>query len=75
MQTYLKSLERDRLSTSAVTMELVIALPETRRALEQEVAGGTVAEFDSQVSLLLRSCRLLGRPVCREIMLNIFRDH
>jgi hypothetical protein len=75
MQTYLKSLERNRLSTSAVTMEMVLALPETHRGLEEAVARGTVAECDSQVSLLLRSCRLLGRPVCREIMLNIFCDH
>ena len=75
LQAYLMSLERDRLSTSNTTMGLVIALPETRRALEQAVAGGTVAEFDSQVSLLLRSCRLLGRAVCREIMLNTFHDH
>jgi hypothetical protein len=75
MQAYLESLERNRLSNSSVTMEMVLALPETRRGLEEAVARGSVAEFDSQVSLLLRSCRLLGRPVCREIMLNLFRDH
>ena len=75
IQGYLETLEWNRLSNSSVTMEMVLALPETRRGLEEEVAGGPVAEFDSQVSLLLRSCRLLGRPVCREIMLNLFRDH
>jgi hypothetical protein len=39
MQTYLKSLKRDRLSTSAVTLEMVIALPEMRRGLEEAVWG------------------------------------
>jgi hypothetical protein len=72
LQTYLMSLERD-ISTSNTTKRLVIALPETRRALEQAVDMGTIGELDGQVSLLLRSCHLLGRSVCREIMSNAFQ--
>ena len=58
-------------------MEILLAFPQTRGGLEEAVAGGSlaVAEFDNQISLLLRSCRLFGRPVCREIMLNLFREH
>jgi len=76
-QGYLETLEWNRISKTPVTMEILLAFPQTRGGLEEAVAGGSlaVAEFDNQISLLLRSCRLLGRPVCREIMLNLFRDH
>ena len=76
-QTYLESLEWNHMSKTPVSMEVLLDFPQTRRGLEDAVAGGSaaVADFDNQISLLLRSCRLLGRPVCREIMLNLFREH
>jgi hypothetical protein len=69
-QGYLESLEWNRISKTPVTMEILLAFPQTRRGLEEAVAGGSsaVADFDNQISLLLRSCRLLGRPACREII-------
>jgi hypothetical protein len=60
IQAYLETLEWNRLSNSSVTMEMVLALPQTRRGLEEAVAGGSVAEFDSQISLLVCSCRCWG---------------
>ena len=76
-QTYPECLEWNRMSKTPVSMEVLLDFPQTRRGLEDAVAGGSaaVADFDNQISLLLRSCRLLGRPVCREIMLNLFCEH
>ena len=76
-ESFLKCLEWNRMSKTAVSMEVLWNFPQTRRGMEDAMARGStaVADFDNQISLLLRSCRLLGRPVCREIMLNLFREH
>ena len=56
-------------------MQDAITLRNTHEAVAEAVFRGRVAEFDSDVSLLIRAFCLLGLPVCHEILSKIFPDH
>ena len=75
IQDFLKSLEIERLSEAQLSLEHSIVLCNTRQALAEAIYQGRVSELDNEVALFIRSLRLLGVGVCREILEKGFLGH
>ena len=69
------SLEKEKLSQARLTLQHSIVLRNTREALAEAIVKGKVSELDSEVALFIRSLRLLGVGVCREILKKGFLGH
>ena len=68
LQSYLLSLEDSKLSQTNIQIQHVIVLRKMREALEEAIVKDTVPNLDREVASFMRSLRLLGVGVCREII-------
>ena len=75
IQEFLNSLESEKLSEAQLPFEHSIVLSNMCKALAGAICEDRVSELDSEVALFMRSLRLLGVAVCREILDKGFLGH
>jgi hypothetical protein len=68
IQNYLTSLEDNKLSETSILIQHAIVLRKMREALEEAIVKDTVPNLNREVASFMRSLRLLGVGVCREIL-------
>jgi hypothetical protein len=68
IQDYLTSLEDNKLSETRILIQHAIVLRKMREALEEAIVKDRVSDLDREVASFMRSLRLLGVGVCREIL-------
>ena len=68
IQDFLTSLEVNKLSESRILLGHSIVLRRLRQALAEAIAKGRVSDLDREVASFMKSLRLLGVGVCREIL-------
>ena len=68
IQNYLTSLEDNKLSETSILIQHAIVLRKMREALEEAIVKDTVSDLNREVASFMRSLRLLGVGVCREIL-------
>ena len=68
LQSYLISLEDNKLSETNIQIQHAIVLRKMREALEEAIVKDTVPNLDREVASFMRSLRLHGVGVCREII-------